>query len=226
MTTWKSADPVGFSKYSVSVNGEIKTCISVIKAKNYLYCKEGMVRCSHTISDLLGGSPRRCKRESQPGTEFCWQHATSGATSGAKSPSPKTSPKRVKTPPKKGTPKKKHAPKAEKKVRFAEKVQVRTISPRNKKIKGGIAWAQPVTDLQAECVSSVMDVYGIWDREDLEKAKGLNSTDKRLITTCLRIMEGDMPSSPYRREMQAFSENREQKRDVYRRLTIARESRK
>lgn len=183
-----------------------------------------MVRCSHSIGDLLGGSPRRCKRESQTGTNFCWQHATTGATTGATTP--KTSPKTVKTPLKKGTPKKKHAPRAEKKVHFNERVQVAKISPRNKKIKGGIAWAEPVTDLQADCVSSVMDVYGIWDREDLQKAKGLDSTDKRLITTCLRIMEGDMPSSPYRKEVQEFSYNREQQRDVYRRLRISEGNRK
>jgi hypothetical protein len=184
-----------------------------------------MSRCSHSVEDILGGSPRRCKRESQEGTNFCWQHATSGAKSGTRSASPKTSPKTIKSPPIR-TPKKKRVPGETRHVNFAPKIQVRKISPRNKKVKGGIAWAEPVSDLQAECVSSVMDVYGIWDREDLAKATGLNSTDKRLINTCLRIMEGDMPSSPYRKELREFSSFRERERDEYRQRRIARESQK
>lgn len=183
-------------------------------------------RCSHTITDLLGGSPRRCKRDAQPGdTGLCWQHSTSGAT---KRTTPKTSPKTVKTPPKSPrTPKKKHAAREEKRVHFSNTVGIKKIPPRNKKVKGGIAWAEPVSQLQAECISSVMDVYSIWDREDFEKAQqSLTETDKRLVKTCLRIMEGDEPSSPYKRELLAFSSNRERKRDAYRRMTIARENKK
>jgi hypothetical protein len=167
-------------------------------------------RCVHSVSDILGGSPRRCKRDAQKGNTLCWQHLESHK-------SPKTSPKTVKTPQK--------SPKsAPRKVQFSNKVSIKKISPRNKKVKGGIAWAEPVTPLQAECVSSVMDVYGIWDREDLEKAQGLTNRDKRLIKTCLRIMEGDSPSNEYKKELLAFSSNRERERDIYRMNTINREN--
>lgn len=186
-----------------------------------------MIRCSHTVGDVLGGSPRRCKREAQEGASFCWQHATSGATSGAKSGtvSPKTSPKKIKTPPKR-TPKKKHVPGETRHVNFAPKIQVRKISPRNKNVRGGIAWAEPVSDLQAECVGSVMDVYGIWDREDLAKATGLSAVDKRLVTTCLRIMEGEVPPPPYIKELREFSIFRGRERDEHRQRRIARENHK
>lgn len=173
--------------------------------------------CSYVIPDLLGGSPRRCRRDAQQGCQRCWQHQTENSPV-------KHSPKTVKTPkksPKKATPKK--SPKS-KKVLFAEKTRIRKIPPRDKRVPGGIAWAEPVTDLQAECISSVMGTYGIWDREDLEKAKNLSPDERRLITTCIRILEGDVPSSPYRREVLAYSAKRERMGSVYRRQVMTREN--
>ena len=181
-------------------------------------------KCSHVIPDLLGGSPRKCKRDALSGLQHCWQHATSGATPKS---TPVTSPRsapRLATPktPRKRTPKK--SPSKQRKVHFSEKTRIRKIPPRNKHVKGGIAWAEPVTEMQAECISSVMGAYGIWDREDLEKAKHLSPNERRLITTCIRILEGDTPSSPYQREVLAFSSYKDREADTYRQKAMVREN--
>lgn len=179
-------------------------------------------RCSYIMGDILGGTPRRCKREVKTG-KMCWQHSSEArgeARGGA------TAKQRQKSP--EQTPVKKFSPKVsppKRTVTFAPTKTIKKISPRDKTKKGGIAWAEPITDLQSECISSVIDVFGIWDREDLEKkGKNLTEQERRMVTTCIRIMEGEMPSSPYKNEVIKFSNMKERRKDTYRRMVIARES--
>lgn len=149
-------------------------------------------------SDVLRGTPP-LKRKSEPPVK----------TKKASSPKAKSSPK--KSP-------------SKKKVVFSDLVKTKKIPPRNPNEKGGVAWARPITDLQAECVSSVIDVYGIWDEEDLVlKGRNLNRDERNLVGSCIKIMNGESVAEGDIRKILKFSEDREQRRDVFRRMTMMRE---
>lgn len=171
-------------------------------------------RCHHHCGSTTGSPakttpPRKVPRSPVPKSRRIYDSPSPTSRRSPKSPS-KQRMRSIGVPPK---------------VKFSPTKAVAKIPTRDKSVKGGIAWAQPVTDLQADCISSVMEVYGIWDREDLEiKGKRLSEDEKRLVTSCVRIMEGDVPSSPYRREIQHFSASRERHRDRYRKMTIDREN--
>lgn len=106
-----------------------------------------------------------------------------------------------------------------------EKVKkIPALTPKSPK---GVMWAKPVTDLQAECVSSVIEVYGIWDEEDLALTrKKLSQDQKSLIGSCIKVMKGKGVSKDEEDAIREFSSERERRRDVYRRETIERENNK
>ena len=113
-----------------------------------------------------------------------------------------------------------------KKVRFPKTLEkVKKIPGLTPKSPKGVMWAKAVTDLQAECVSSVIEVYGIWDEEDLASTrKKLNQDQKSLIGSCIKVMKGIKISKGEEDAIREFSSERERRRDVYRREVIEREN--
>lgn len=117
-------------------------------------------------------------------------------------------------------------PTPRKKVRFPKTLEkVKKIPALTPKSPKGVMWAKPVTDLQAECVSSVIEVYGIWDEEDLALTrKKLSQDQKSLIGSCIKVMKGNGVTKAEEDAIREFSSERERRRDVYRRETIEREN--
>lgn len=113
-----------------------------------------------------------------------------------------------------------------KKVRFAKSLEkVKKIPALTPKSPKGI-YANPVSDLQAECVSSVIEVFGIWDETDLALTrKKLRKDEKALIRSCIKVMERKKISDAEEAAIKKFSSEREERRDVFRRQTIERENR-
>ena len=181
-------------------------------------------------------SGQKCKKCLQRGFR-CVQHGGPSVTPAKRSDVLRgTPPLKRKVSPKAGSPKKaskksspprasspKKSP-SKKKVVFSDAVTTKKIPPRNPNVKGGVAWAKPVTDLQAECVSSVIDAYGIWDEEDfVERGKMLNGDERKLVGGCIKIMNGENVGDDDIRKILKFSADRESRRDVFRRMTMMRE---
>jgi len=156
-------------------------------------------------SDVLRGTPP-LKRKVSP-------------KAGSSKSSAKAS-KKSSSPPRASSPKKSPS----KKVFFSNSVTTKKIPPRNPNVKGGVAWARPITDLQAECVSSVIDAYGIWDEEDFaDRGRMLNGDERKLVGSCIKIMNGENVGDDDIRKILKFSADRESRRDVFRRMTMMRE---
>jgi len=179
-----------------------------------------MERCSYQV--YKNGKTVQCKRHVEEGKSVCWQHAEMEKRSPSKSPK-KSSPTKSSPRTPKKSPKSPTKSPVKKRVKFGSP-EYRSIPARDPNVKGGIAWAEKVSDLQAECIASVMDVYGVWDRESFGKRKDLKNNEVKLIDTCLKILDGEKVSKGERDMVRDFSENREDRRDEYREMVMRREN--
>lgn len=157
---------------------------------------------------ILGS--KKCKRKCSDDTPYCWQHRSPHSPRSPKVSSPK-SPKKSPI---------KYTKSIEKpSVSFSDKLNVKYIPARNPYEKGGIAWAEDVTELQGICVSSVLDVFNTWDRDTFEK-RHYESKAERLVNACLSVMDNKKISREDELEIIKFAEKRERKRNEYIRARI------
>ncbi len=196
-------------------------------------------RCTHVMGDILGGTPRRCKRSADIGKSVCWQHSTERSSPKTPPKSPKTlkrtsrgsptsplprSPARTpgRSPNRADyvTPGRKKKLHENPRVSFNKKITVRKIPQRDKSVKGGIAWAKEVSDLQAICAADVMGTYGIWDSKQLNQTKDLNDSERVLIRSCLDVMEGLPVKNSEVKLIHQFSNEMEERKNTYRKKRI------
>ena len=169
---------------------------------------------------------KRCKRKCSSNLSFCWQHSQKSTPKMSPKSTPKMSPKKspkksLKSPKTQTSPNRYISLKTEtpRNVSFAESPQIKYIPPRNSDTFRGIAWAEEVTDLQAICVSSVLDFYNTWDRDTFEN-EIYSPKARKLVNACLSVMENRKITAEEETQIIKFAQRRERKRDEYRRERI------